>query len=190
MAWLVNASSKEGISMKNFFLLVMAIVGFGLLAGCSGVSIDNMVPPPQPASTPVFEKTLKVHQVSGAKEEIFGGPELVSNEEYTEAVVETLKQSNLFRNVVTTQTGDWDLTTTIVAHGQGDGLDYRSAMVVEYRIVDTATKKEIWKKGFNSRHEVTVFQAFSGAARTTKAQEGSVRKNLQQFIASLASAKL
>ena len=62
----------------------------------------------------------------------------------------TLKQSNLFRNVVTKQSGDWELTTTIVAHGQGDGLDYRSAMVVEYRIVDTATKKEIWKKGFNS----------------------------------------
>ena len=176
--------------MKRFFLLVMILLGFGLLAGCSGVSIENMVPPAQPASTPVFEKTITVHQVTGAKEEIFGGPELVSNEEYTEALVETLKQSKVFRKVVTKQSGDWELTTTIVAHGQGDGLDYRSAMVVEYQIVDTATKKEIWKKGFNSRHEVTVFQAFSGAARTTKAQEGSVRKNLQQFISSLASAKL
>ena len=175
--------------MKRFCLLVMVMLGFGLLAGCTGISIDNLVPPPQPASTPVFDKTIKVHQVSGAKEEIFGGPELVSNEEYTEALVETLKQSNVFRHVVTNQSGDWDLTTTIVAHGQGDGLDYRSAMVVEYRIVDTATKKEIWKKGFNSRHEVTVFQAFSGAVRTTRAQEGSVRKNLQQFISSLASAK-
>ena len=53
--------------MKNYCLLVMASLSFGLLAGCSGVSIDNMVPPPQPASTPVFEKTLKVHQVSGSQ---------------------------------------------------------------------------------------------------------------------------
>ena len=78
------------------------MLGFGLLAGCTGISIDNLVPPPQPASTPVFDKTIKVHQVSGAKEEIFGGPELISNEEYTEALVETLKQSKLFHNVVTT----------------------------------------------------------------------------------------
>ena len=169
-------------------IMLVSIVLF--LVACGGIAIKRLVPDIVPVSDPVFNKSLRVLNVTGARKEIFGGPELVSNEEYREALVVSLKRSNLFAEVITEGNADYDLRTTIIAHGQGDSLNYKSAMVVEYAIVDANTKKEMWKKGFNSRHKVTVAQSFSGAARTTKAQEGSVRKNLSQFIASLAVAEL
>ncbi len=178
-------------SFLNFGALLMA----GLISGC-GISIDNLVPLSPVVQTPRFDKILKVENVTGAQESYFGGPAMVTDEEYTEALVRTLRQSNFFKQVVTDTPGDYELLTTIVAHGQDQGsnaaigtLDAKHAMVVEYRIVDALSKHPLWKKGFNSRHEVTLGESFSGAARTIAAQEGSVRKNLDQFIRSLSSAK-
>ena len=54
-----------------------------------------------------------------------------------------------------------------VAQGQGDkGLDYTSALVVEYWIVGSANGREVWRDAYNSRRQGTVGQALSGATRT------------------------
>ena len=103
------------------FLYCGTLLFAGLMGGC-GISVGNLIPPSSPAATPHFDKTIKVHNVTGAKESHFGGPALVSNEDYTEALVGTLKQSNLFQQVFTDKPGDYELMTTILAHGQGGGL--------------------------------------------------------------------
>ena len=97
----------------------------------------------------------------------------------------------MFRQIETEQPGEYELHTELISQGQGAvALDYRSAMVVQYRIVDTRSGADLWKKGFNSRAEVTVSQSLSGAKRTVSAQEGSVRENLAQLIAALLTADL
>ena len=115
---------------------------------------------------------------------------MISNEMYREALVSALRKSNLFRRVETDSVGDYELHTDLVAQGQSLGLDYRSSMVAQYRITDVRSGAERWKRGFNSRHEVTVGQALSGATRTTMAQEGSVRENLAQLVTALSTAEL
>ena len=172
--------------IANIAILIIV----SIIVGCAGISPQKLIPDTNPAPTNRFDKTIRVLDVRGrAHKKYFGGQEWVSNQEYKEALVATLKKSNLFKEVRTDKESDYELHTEIIAHGQGDhGLDYTSTMVVEYRIVDAKTQKEVWRKGFNSRHEVKFSEAFSGATRTTKAQEGSVRKNLSQLVNSLFSS--
>lgn len=168
-----------------------AIVLVFVLAACGGLDVARMAPPITPVAVPRFDGVLQVMPVTGAQAAQFGGPALVSNEMYREALVSALTKSKLFRGVVTDAQGDWALHTHFVAHGQGGaGLDYRAAMVVQYRIVQVRSATELWRQGINSRYEVTVSQALSGATRTTMANEGSVRENLGQLIAALTTLTL
>jgi hypothetical protein len=161
-----------------------------LLSACAGLTVDRMIPPMTVEPAPRFAMTLHVMPVTGAEPQQFGGPALVSNEMYRDALVATLRKSNLFASVQTRQTADCELHAQIVAHGQGPTLTYRSAMVVQYRLVQSGTGAELWSQGFNSRHEVGVSQALAGARRTVEAQEGSVRDNLAQLIEALSKAEL
>lgn len=171
---------------------IVLLAAFFLFIGCS-ISTKELIP----NNTFNFnqsDKTIRVVNVQGAQKPFFGGPAMVTNEQFKEALVITLKKSNLFREVSTDKHCDVDLYAEIVAHGQaengGVGLDYTSVMVVEYWLIETKNNKEIWRQGFNSRHKVTLAEAFSGATRTLKAQEGSVRKNLTQLIETLSSLEL
>lgn len=176
--------------VRRFALLTWLALAVSF-AGCASLAVDRMLPPVNAAQTPRFDAALRVLPVTGARQELFGGPALVSNEMYRDALAQALKQSNLFRRISTDEQGDYELHTELFAQGQGDvALDYRSAMVVQYRIVDRRSGTDAWRKGFNSRKEVTVSQALSGARRTVTAQEGSVRDNLAQLIAALAEARL
>ena len=174
--------------------LVLSVVGCGL-------SSENLIPDTTNLGATTIEKVIKVVDVQGAQESFFGGPAMITDEEYKEALVNSLGKSKLFREVRTDGDSDLDLYAKIIVHGQADDAvgsigvlefiaDYTSAMVVEYRIIETKTGEEIWKKGFSSRHKVTVAQELGGAARTIKAQEGSVKKNLSQFLRSLSELKL
>lgn len=182
------------MSRQPRFLAWAPVAWTLVLTGCGGLAVTRMIPQTSIEPTPRFNVVLRVMPVTNAKVQQWGGPALVSNEIYREALVSTLRKSNLFRRIETEQPGDLELHADFVAHGQGTrgavGLDYRSAMVVQYRIVETASGSELWSQGFNSRHEVAVSQAFSGAARTIEAQEGSVRDNLAQLVKALSAAEL
>lgn len=172
------------------FVLLTSLALAAALSGCASLAVDRMLPPAKAAQTPRFDAALRILPVKGARQEMFGGPALVSNEMYRDALVQALKQSNLFRQISTEGHGNYELHTELFAQGQGDvALDYRSAMVVQYRIVNTQSGADVWRKGFNSRKEVTVSQALSGARRTVTAQEGSVRDNLAQLITALSAAE-
>ena len=172
--------------MKVSSLQYIGMIVFAVLLGGCGISVDNLIPSTPSVPSPRFTKTLKVHPVTGAKESFFGGPAMVTDEEYTEGLVRTLKQSKLFQGVVTDKVGDYELITKILAHGQDKDLANatlaaKHAMIVEYQIVDAQSKNKLWKKGFNSRHEVTFGQSFfwsgsnnSGSGRYCKKESRAI----------------
>lgn len=161
-----------------------------MLCGCASIEVDNMVPDTSSLSPTRIDKSIAVTSVSGAQDEKFAGPAMVSDEQFKSSLVEALQNSGIFRSVVTDGKADLEMSAEFVAQGQGAGLNYLSALVVEYKIIDSRSKDEVWSDAFNSRHEVTVGQALSGAKRTVRAAEGSVRKNLEQLIQSLAKVNL
>jgi hypothetical protein len=176
--------------MRIHRFISFLIASLSFLVACGGLAVPNMVPETDGLSTISYDRTLRVMPVTGAREEVFGGPARVSNEEYGAALLAALKNSGLFAKVTTEPGTDLELHATILDHDQGDSLNYRSVMVIEYRLTDATSGKDVWDTMINTRHEVKVSEALSGAKRTTKAQEGSVKKNLKRLVEELSEANL
>lgn len=177
--------NKHRISCAGALVLVGLMLG-----GCASIEVNNMVPDTSSLTPTRIDKTVLVTNVTGAQDQRFGGPAMVSDEQFKSTLVEALQKSGLFRAVVTEGSADLEMSAEFVAQGQGAGLNYLAALVVEYLIVDSTSQDEVWSDSFNSRHEVTVGQSISGATRTVKAAEGSVRKNLEQLLHSLGEEGL
>ena len=173
--------------MLKFLLTTLAAI---ILSGCANIDVNRMVPETSPEPGKRFDKTIAVKTVTGAQEQTFGGPAMVSDEQFKQSLVQALDESGMFRDVVTEGNADLEMSAEFIAQGQGSGLNYMSALVVEYLIVDGASQDEVWSDAYNSRHEVTVGEALSGSKRTVWAAEGSVRKNIAQLLEGLAEADL
>jgi len=170
--------------------LCIALIGT-TLAGCAGLSVDRMLPTDPPAATPRVDRTLRVASVTGGRSPDFGGPAVVSSEMMREALLAALRRSNLFRGVDAERPGDYDLHAQIHDQTQNaDSLDYVATLGVRYRLVDTRSGAEVWRRDLNSRYLVAVSSALSGATRTVTAREQSLRDNLTRLVKDLAALNL
>lgn len=156
-----------------------------LMAGCSGLKIKNMVPASFGNVSKHHAQSVRIGSVSGNRKEFFGGPELITGEELKTVLKETFVRSKLF-SAVEASNSDLEISAKFVAHGQvSKGLNPETAMVIEYWLVDLRNGREIWRQAFNSRNKATLGDALGGAARTRIAQEGCVRKNVEQLVEAL-----
>ena len=108
--------------------------------------------------------------VTGGKKSTFGGPEMITNEQFQKALIRTLELSGLF-TAVNSDKGDLDFYASIRSQGQktSRGLQYTARMVVSYKITDRSGSI-VWSETYDSE---STSVAFSGATRTVKAREGS-----------------
>lgn len=103
-------------SVRIVGLLLLAI-SF-LLMSCSGPSPKWMVPDIKTNYYTRVNKSVRIVEVTGGKEAVFGGPESITNEQLRGALVSTLAQSKVFRAVETDGDSDLDLKASIVSQGQ------------------------------------------------------------------------
>lgn len=158
-------------------LVLAAIVPF--IWSCSSLEPARMTPEAVAVSTMKVGGSVRVMDVTGGKKPQFGGPMMIDNDQYKKALTLALQQSGLF-NRVGSDAGDMDLYATIRSQDQkvSRGLQYTATMVVNYKFMDSAGNV-VWSSSYNSEFSST---AFSGAARTIGAREGSVRENLTALV--------
>lgn len=159
-----------------------------LITGCSGLKIKNMVPASLDNVSTHHVQSIRIGSVSGNKEEYFGGPELVNSEELKTVLKQTFTRSKLF-SAVDISNPDLEISAKFLAHGRvvSNGFNPENAMVIEYWLVDLRNGREIWRQAFNSRNKATLGDALGGAARIRIAEEGCVRKNVEQLVEALNS---
>ncbi len=151
------------------------------LVTCACASLDPARMAPQPSGTlpTKIDTRIKVMDVSGGRESVFGGPQMIEGQQYKEALILALERSGLFKDV-SSEHGDLNLYTTIRSQDQkvSRGLQYTATMVVTYRFTDAADNL-VWSASYDSEFSST---AISGATRTVSAREGSARENLASLV--------
>lgn len=175
------------MSPCNFSRARALVLGCTLIfiTGCSGLKIKNMVPASLDNVSTHHAQSIRIGAVSGNQEEFFGGPELITSDELKTVLKETFTRSKLF-SAVAAANSDLEISAKFLAHGQvSKGLNPEHAIVIEYWLVDLRNGREIWRQAFNSRNKATLGDALGGAARTRIAQEGCVRKNVEQLVEAL-----
>lgn len=168
--------------------LAYAVVAL-LMTGCS-IKTEGLIPD-QPVETGrQIDKTVKVMPVEGGHASKFGREAYITNEQYRDALQQTLVDSRVFSQVVDSGAADWELHSEIITITTEAGLSPTYAIVVQYWLVDPKTGMEFWRKGINTRHHVEWNEAFAGGTRIIMAVEGATKKNLTQLVQALSAADL
>ena len=173
--------------------LVLSIVLITLLAGCaSAPKVMNMVPVVDSSTFVNKDKTLKISMVYGGEESdpIIKGSR-IDNASFMEAVIQALTNSNLFTKINPTDQPDLVLTPEIHSQDQPIlGFNMTATLLVRYILKNGADGTQIWTKDIISKYTATVGEAFVGATRLKKANEGAVRENIKSLIDELAKLEL
>jgi len=168
--------------------LLLAIFAL-VLTGCS-IKTEGLIPDRPTETTRQIDRSVKVMMVEGGHASKFGREAYITNEQYRDALQQTLNDAHLFTRVVDSGNADWDLHSEIITITTEAGVSPTYAIVVQYWLVDPRTGEEIWRKGINTRHQVKWNEAFAGGTRIIKAVEGATKKNLMQLVQALSSADL
>jgi hypothetical protein len=107
---------------------------------------------------------------------------------FTDALIQALRRSNLFSAVNPEADPDYVLSPVLLRQSQPVvGLDMTVTLAVHYTLTETNDSSVVvLEREIESRYTATLGDAFVGAKRVAKANEGAVRENLRQLVDQLA----
>lgn len=177
--------------MKRSTVLIAATV-LTILCGCSLTpQVVNMVPLASSYSPARTERPISVGAVDGGEESdpMWKGSR-ISDMDLRAALARALQDARY--NLISSGTGvDYVLTARILFQEQpGAGFDMTATLKVRYSLSRSGTTEPFWFREIRSSYKATMGQAFSGAERLNKANEGAVRENLKELLNELAKLDL
>jgi hypothetical protein len=142
---------------------------------------------------------IPVHQSqSDVNITVIGGKETskmwvsqVSDQDFAQALQNSIMQSGLFRKAVTSSSAAYSLEAFIVQMNQPMfGASMTVSMEVNYSLARTNPKEMVWQKAVTSTYTAPFGEALVGATRLRKANEGAARKNIEQAIDEISKLQL
>jgi len=171
----------QGIIMKR--LSVAASILAIALSGCASPAMhENMVVSGEQLRVVVpgskFHNKISKITVTGGSETIPIWTSQVSSESFQLALSESLNKAGL-----ATEQGPYSLNANLVALDQpllGVGMTVRAS--VDYKIKDEATGSVLFDETIDSAYTATMSDAVIGVKRLRLANEGAIRRNIEQFL--------
>jgi hypothetical protein len=143
-------------------------------------------------NVPVHQSQSDVNvAVIGGKETSKMWVSQISDQDFAQALQDSIMQSGLFRRVMGTGVAAYELQAFIVGLNQPMfGASMTVSMEVNYSLARTNPKEVVWQKAITSTYTAPFSEAFVGATRLRKANEGAARKNIEQAIAEISQLRL
>lgn len=121
----------------------------------------------------------------------FGGK--ITAAAYLKAVIESIKKSNLFSQVVSDGKEDYQLSATLTKSNfgtkdiTGAGYSLRYTISAQWVLIDKKTSKILFDETITGTGGANFLDAFNGITRNTIARERAVKKNIAKGIQRLSS---
>ena len=152
--------------------------------GCASTpKIQAMVPN---TGEVVFQQTgtsLAVGEVGGGTGSDMWKGSKINGSDVRLALIEALRQSNLFTEVTAEGAAAHTLTATLLTQNQpGVGIGMNVQLTIRYVVTHTATGREVFNERVSSSYTAAFGEALVGATRVRKANEGAVRENIRQLL--------
>ena len=176
--------------------IVVALIVVGLTGGCAtALSPDLMVPNGSASAVRQTEWTIVVAPVTSEGKPNAAALEMteqfrIGNEQFQEALVKALAASGMFRSVANTGAANYELQTHIVSQqSQRTGfLAASSSVVVDYRLRENATDREVWHDTIISEDAAEGAPFTEGVpGATKKSLAGAARRNVAEMLEKLAA---
>lgn len=175
-------------------LSIVPILIFLLFTGCVSVTpiLVDMIPVEYPDNLHHSDKSIYVVQVLGGRESdpIFEGSKIDALS-FRNAMILSLKKAGIFLLSEDENNSDYALKALILAQDQpAFGFDMTVTLMVKYILNDNITKNEVWSKEIYASYTAKMGEAFAGATRLRKANEGAVRTSLKLLVQELSDLGL
>jgi hypothetical protein len=129
-----------------------------------------------------YKNSIAVSNISGGNETNPLWMSKVSNNDFTQALKLSLSKNGLLNEI----NPNYILSANLGELSQPMfGLDMSVGSKVSYSIADKKTNKVVLNKDVANNYTAKFGDAFSGVERLRLANEGAIRENIEQFIASL-----
>jgi len=188
-----NGTAIPRVPFKFAFVvsLLLEVLLVLFSGGCAARS-KMMVP----AGFEVAKKipgAVRVDEVVGSRET--GSFQLlmsqISSVAFTEAIIDSIAEAELFGAVVETNDADYILDVTILYYDQPlIGLDLDIKMKTKWDLTDAKKLTPVWSDTFETTYRAKLSDALLPAERSRKAYEGAVRTNIAEAIKRLSQADL
>lgn len=172
-------------SMWVLFLLAASFIG-----GCaSGAKPEAML---AQMNGPVHQSQSDVSiSVIGGKETSKMWVSQISDQDFTQALQDSIVQAGLFRKVTMSSPAAYRLDTFLVQMNQPIfGASMTVSLEVNYSLTRTNPKDIVWQKAITSTYTAPFSEALIAATRLRKATEGAARKNIEQAINEMSQLRL
>lgn len=165
--------------MKRLLLIAALTMG---LAGCAeGARVDQMVAVPTtalPASS-ILQHAVQVAGVSGGTKTNPMWMSKVGDAEFQAALSSSLKSAGMLAN----DDGRYRLEAKLLQLKQPMiGFDMAVDSQVHYTLTETGSGKRVFDRDVIATFTATVGDAFIAVKRLQLANEGSIKKNIRQFM--------
>ena len=175
------------IIMSTFVLAIFS--AFLVTNGCAARA-SRMVP----LEFEVVNKhphTVSISESIGGRETHPLWTSQISNSVFTDALNNALAQSGVFQAVIKGGDADYILDVTILDYDQPVvGLDFDVRMKTKWELTNAKTLVPVFSETFETTYRARFTDAFVGAERLQKANEGSVRTNIKEGIRRISMLNL
>jgi hypothetical protein len=171
--------------MKKSICLILALVvsGCAFPATKEGMVVTNYLAPKQTG------ERIFVKESTGGSTTLPFWTSQIPNDNFTEAVKESLLRSKAFSALSTNWGDDWGLEIEIRNVDQPMfGFDFTVTTETKYTL--SLTDKKVYTTYIRESGTATAGDSFVGVARLRIANEKSAQANVKKFIAELSNQKL
>jgi hypothetical protein len=177
------------MNIRNTAILLLA--GLSLwFAGCAS--------PTQPSAmvaTPTGPVTRHAQSlgiaVAGGAATSAAGASKISNEDFAEALRQSIAQSGLFATLTAPEQADYRLDVQIVRLVQPlIGFSMTVTIETDWTLTRRSDRQVAWQKAITSVYTARAGEAFAGVTRLRMATEGAARTNIQDAISRMSALVL
>lgn len=161
-----------------------------LIGGCATPATHEGMIPAKLETAKKHAQTISVAVTGGKETDSVGTPQ-ISDAAFRDALVGSIKNSQVFSSVIEGKGGDYLLTVSLFSMQQPIfGFDLTVTMEAGWTLQRASGGAPVWQESIKSVHTATVSDAFAAVTRLRLATEGAAKKNIEQGLTKISQLNL
>lgn len=179
-------SSREHIRASFVGLCTVA----ALLGGCATPATYEGMVPAKFETAKRHAQTVSVAVTGGKETDSVGTPQ-ISDAAFRDALIASIKSSQVFSGVIEGKGGSYLLTVSLFSMDQPIfGFDLTVTLEAGWTLQRASGGAPVWQESIKSVHTATMGDSFAAVTRLRLATEGAAKKNIERGLAKISQLDL
>lgn len=162
----------------------------GLLSGCATPAASRAMVPETATAEKTHPYSVNVEVTGGRATEPTGTPQ-ISNDNFDQAITETLSKTKTFARVLSEKTGNYELNVIIFnVHQPSSEGSASVTLETGWTLTSRLTGSVVWQKALRSTYTASSDSDITFIGRLKKATEGAAKDTIKQGVTEIARLSL